>query len=139
MTLDELVQTWRELVRDENKSWVLYEHGTCVILPDAEPGTDLTAGASALLKEWGPVHIATESADFDVIKLDTHPGWLVTCHHPDVLVYVPESEFEATTPTDVLVGLTGRSQRDADAKSLKVLHIEDKRRTAQGSIDNSPK
>jgi hypothetical protein len=50
---------------------------------------------------------------------------VVTGHHPEMLTYV--SPAEASEPTDLLIGLTGRSNRDRDGHELTVVHVEDKR------------
>src|SRR5690349_8614220 len=122
---NDLIETWRGIIQGDDKSWVLFEHGTCVIL--MQPEADLAAQAKALLAEWGPVHVGTDSADFNVVKLENDRGWVVTCHHPDILTYVTADEDEAEEPAEIMVGLMGRSMRDEDAKELKVIHIEDKR------------
>ncbi len=121
----DLIETWRGIIQGDNKSWVLFEHGTCVIL--MQPQTDLAAQATALLAEWGPVQVGTDSADFNVIELANSPGWVVTCHHPDILVCVPADGEERSDTSEVEIGLIGRSIRGQDAEELNVTHIEDKR------------
>jgi len=116
-----LIKTWRSIILGEGKSWVLFEHGTCVIFTD---GTgDIEEQARDLLTEWGPVQVATPSADFDVVALAEHPGWVVTCHHPDILTYVDTEEM-GPQAADIMIGLIGRSKRDQDAHELKVVHVE---------------
>jgi hypothetical protein len=121
----DLIETWHGIIQGESKSWVLFEHGTCVIL--MQPKVDLAAQATALLAEWGPVQVGTDSADFDVIELANAPGWVVTCYHPDILVYVPPDDENMAGTSDVVIGLIGRARRDEDAKELNVIHIEDRR------------
>jgi hypothetical protein len=125
MDTDELVNVWRAIIVGEGKSWVLFEHGTCVVL--MQPENDLSAQAIALLEEWGPVQVGTDSADFNVVELGVHPGWVVTCYHPDILVYVPPEEFDSPEPAEIMIGLVGRSMRDQDAAELHVVHVEDRR------------
>jgi hypothetical protein len=122
---NDLVEIWRSIIQGDSKSWVLFEHGTCVIL--MQPEVDLAAQAKVLLAEWGPVQVGTDSADFNVIELENGSGWVVTCHHPDILTFVPADEDKADEPAEIMIGLMGRSVRDEDAKELKVIHIEDKR------------
>ncbi len=124
MKPDQLVEAWRSIIVGGDKCWVLFEHGTCVIL--TQPEADLAAQATELLKEW-PVQAGTDSGDFDVIALAEFPGWVVTCQHPDILDYVSPDEFDEREPADVLVGLIGRSVRDQDARDPHVVHVEDKR------------
>jgi hypothetical protein len=75
------------------------------------------------MREWGPVHAGSPAGDFSVIKLEGHPGWVVTCHHPEVLTYVAPDELNAD-PSEVEVGLFGRGKREADATDLIVVHVE---------------
>jgi hypothetical protein len=121
------VNRWRRIIVDETKSWVLFEYGTCVILP--HPEGNLAAQARALLAEWGPVHVGTPSADFNVVDLVHEPGWIVTCHHPDILAYVSPEEFGTTDPPDITIGLLGREMRAQDASDLSVVHVEDREST----------
>ncbi|HEY1015521.1 MAG TPA: hypothetical protein VGE07_22625 [Herpetosiphonaceae bacterium] len=115
----------KAVINGPEKSWVLFGHGTCVIL--MEPEADLAAQAVALLREWGPVAAGTPAGDFNVIDLAADPGWAVTSHHPDILTYVPPDEFESGQPAEVVIGLLGRSRRAQDAEELRVIHVEDRR------------
>ncbi|KKK17758.1 hypothetical protein ARAM_001342 [Aspergillus rambellii] len=121
------VPIWRSILQNDTKSWVLFEHGTCVIL--MEPESDLAAQASEILSTWGPVCAGTPAGDFNVIDLaEPCTGWVVTGHHPDVLNYVsPQDVTESSTLSDMQIGLLGRGYRDEDANSLNVVHVEDNR------------
>ncbi|MDQ2714968.1 MAG: hypothetical protein M3Z08_08685 [Chloroflexota bacterium] len=120
------VTTWRSIIKGDQKSWVLFEHGTCLIL--MQPEADLTAQALQIMSTWGPVKVGTDAADFDVISLPDPPGgWIVTGHHPDMLNYVSPEDAPGPNPSDLVIGLSGRANRDQDARSLKILDIEDKR------------
>jgi hypothetical protein len=119
--IDELVETWRSIIVGEGKSWVLFEHGTCVIFVNASG--DVEKQAVELLAEWGPVQVGTDAGDFNVVELVEHPGWVVTCYHPDILTYVDPEEVGAQA-AEIMIGLIGRSKRDQDAHDLKVVHVE---------------
>jgi hypothetical protein len=118
-----LADLWRQIIIGDRKSWVLFAHGTCVVL--TEPVGDLAAQATAILAEYGPVHPGGPAGDFSVVRLTAAPGWVVTGHHPDVLTYVAPDE--APEPTDLTIGLTGRANRDRDGHELQVIHVEDNR------------
>ena len=120
----ELVEAWRATINGPDKSWVLFENGTCVIL--MEPETDLAAQATELLREWGPVHAGSSFGDFGTIELQDGKGWVVTGHHNDILTFVGPDEMSPGAE-DLAVGLYGRSKRGQDAEQLRVLHVEDKR------------
>ena len=122
-----LIAAWRDTISGPEKSWVLFENGTCVIL--MEPEADLAAQATALLKEWGPVHAGSSFGDFGTIELEDGRGWVVTCHHNDILTFVGPDEVRHGAE-EVAVGLYGRSKRGRDAEELRVLHVEDKRARA---------
>lgn len=121
---ESLIETWRKIILGEEKSWVLFENGTVVIL--MEPQTDLSAQAAELMQEWGKVLVGTPAGDFSIIKLEDDPGWVVTCHHPDILNYVSAEEI-GKDANDWKIGLRGRSKRDEDATDLNAIHVEDKR------------
>lgn len=120
----ELIETWRKIIAGKEKSWVLFENGTIVILMKSED--DLEKQAISLMKEFGKVLAGTPAGDFSVTNLSNDEGYAVTCHHPDILTYVSSSETEGTTQ-DWIIGLLGRSKRDTDARELKIIHIEDNR------------
>src|SRR5262245_49205742 len=120
----ELIEAWRGTIKGTQKSWVLFENGTCVIL--MEPETDLAAQATELLREWGPVHAGSSFGDFGTIELEDGKGWVVTCHHNDILTFVGPDEMSPGAE-DLAIGLYGRSKRGQDAEQLRVLHVEDKR------------
>jgi hypothetical protein len=128
--LKSLVDRWRDIIQGSEKSWVLFRNGTCVIL--VKPEGDLAILATELMKEWGRVYVGTPAADFDVIDLAPVPGWLVTCHHKDILTYVSPGEMMGGEPNDLMIGLLGRSKRDRDAQELEIIHIEDRRADAFG-------
>ena len=121
-----MVETMRSIIVGENKSWVLFKNGTCVVL--VKPEADLAQQAIAIMKEWGPVYAGTPAGDFSVVHLDAYPGWVVTYQHPDILNYVSPDEVSSGAE-DVTIGLLGRSKRDLDGESLTVVHVEDKRET----------
>ena len=123
---DPLVETWRQIIVGDGKSWVLFKHGTCVVL--VEPGDDLADRAVAVLREFGPVQPGSPAADFGTIALESAPGWVVTGHHPDVLAYVSPGEVaQVDDNLNLAVGLAGRAKRDQDARHLTITHVEDKR------------
>lgn len=118
-----LVDTWRRLLINPDASWVLFAHGTCVVLTD--PGEDLAAQATEILREFGPAHAGDPSGDFGVITPEYVEGWVVTGHHPDVLSYVaPDGMADAA---EVAIGMAGRSLRSQDGAELRVVHVEDRR------------
>jgi hypothetical protein len=126
MDVPELVETWRRIIIGDHKSWVLFANGTCVIL--MEPAEDLSAQATAILRESGPVVGGTPAGDFGTITLDPGPGWVVYGHHNDVLTYVAPDELSGDgEPSDLNIGLHGRAKRDQDGQELRVVHVEDRR------------
>lgn len=117
-----LIEAWRKIIGSDAKTWVLFGHGTVVIFN--QPETDPGGQAVELMKSWGPVVVGTPAGDFNVITASQTPGWLVTCHHTNILTYVSPDEVESPTTSDWIIGLIGRSKRDQDAQELEILHIE---------------
>lgn len=127
MSTDILVDTWRQLLVNPGVSWVLFEHGTCVVLPD--PEGDLAQRATDLLREFGPVHVGSPSGDFRTTTVQNAEGWVVGGHHPDVLNYVAPGEV--SDPVGPHVGLCGRSKRHRDGTELRIIHVEDRRKPVE--------
>jgi hypothetical protein len=138
MDTEDLVSTWRRIVSDDRASWVLFAHGTCVVLPEPRPGEELGEQAVEVLAEYGPVHIGTSAGDFDVIHLQDVPGWCVTCHHKDVLAYVEPADVTRGAG-DLEVGLCGRSKRHMDGTELTIVHAEDNRAVPAQLSRTSPR
>lgn len=125
MVEHELAGVWRRIIRGDGKSWVVFAHGTCVVLTAPGSADDLARQAEGILREYGPVVGGTTAGDFGTITLEPGPGWVVYGHHNDVLTYVGPDE--TADRTDLAVGLHGRAKRDRDGRELHVVHIEDKR------------
>jgi hypothetical protein len=124
MTTQEKVDLWRKIITGMEKSWVLFNNDTCLIL--MQPSQDLSEQATEIMKEFGPVHVGSPSGDFGVIKLKGEAGWVVHGHHPDMLTYVSPQELGAEA-TDLTIGMKGRNKRDMDGRDPMIIHIEDKR------------
>lgn len=118
-----LINVWQRILVNPRASWVLFAHGTCVVL--TAPGTDLPQQATEILREFGPVHAGSSAGDFSVINLKGSEGWAVTGHHPDVLTYVAPDELG--DHSTVAVGLHGRSKRHRDGTELRIIHVQDRR------------
>ena len=125
MSEQDLASIWRGIILGAEKSWVVFAHGTCVVLPAPDDTADLAAEAIEILREYGPVQAASAAGDFGTITLDPGPGWVVYGHHNDVLTYVGPHEVADTG--DLAVGLYGRGKRDKDGHELDVVHVENKR------------
>lgn len=124
----QLIEAWRRIDILEKKSWVLFSHGTCVIV--TEPQLDIRAQAVELMRKHGPVHAGSPAGDFSVVTLTGYPGWIVTCYHTQIATYVTPDELSANMMGDMAIGTFGRDKRHRDAFDLEVIHIEDKRNAA---------
>ena len=108
---------------------------TCIVLKNDIK--DLADEAITIMKESGRIQAGTPSDYFSISPLGSDTGWIVTYHHPDILNYVsPEEimrvrkyafpeEFDDRDPT---IGLFGREKRRKVAETLKIIHVEDKRK-----------
>ena len=110
----ELVAAWRDVINGPGKSWVVFENGTCVVL--TEPAGDLAEQAVAILREHGPVLPGSSFGDFGTVALEGDRGWVVTCHHNDIITDVAPDEIPAEQASDLAVGLLGRAKRGRDAE-----------------------
>jgi hypothetical protein len=121
----ELIEAWRATLAGLDKSWVLFENGTCIVF--TEPGGDLPAQATAILREFGPAGDGSEIGDFAAtVPLPDGRGWLVAGCHSDVVTFVGRDEVAFGTP-DAAVGRLGRARRARDVEQLRVLYVEDNR------------
>lgn len=47
----------------------------------------------------GPVHAGSSFGDFSTIELPDGKGWVVTCHHNDILTFVGPDEMSPGSGT----------------------------------------
>lgn len=121
MSSDEAIRFWRDFIGDPFAPWVLFRHGTCVILD--EPAWEPADRATELLLQHGPVIVGTDSADFNVIDAGDGRGRIVTCRHQAILTYVAPDDAPPGAD-EMVIGLIGRARRHADATQPVVHHIE---------------
>lgn len=120
-----LINIWRKIIVGEEKSWVLFHHGTCVVF--SRPAVDLRLSAIDLIEQWGPVGTDNPVSDYRVVKLVRHDGWVVACRHPDILTYIDPEDLPEEEQTETRIGLLGRGRRYADSAEKEIIHIEDNR------------
>jgi hypothetical protein len=118
-------EIWRKIIIGSEKTWVVFEQGTCVIL--MKPENNIAKQALTILTLAGPVHPGSSAGDFGVTKLTAAPGWVVSGEHPDILNYVSPEDFTQQEPDLIRIGVLGRSRREQDAKGLKIIRVEDHR------------
>lgn len=120
--LEKLNRIWREILVEEVRTWVVFKNGTIVVCrnQDKEP----REYAIDLMKTMSVVAPACSHGDFTVFPLDDVLGWVVNCHHPDILNYVSPEELEDSDSGDMMIGLHGRDMRGEDAKTLDIIHVE---------------
>ena len=117
-------------------AWVVFEHGTGFFTtPTDELPVDasfeaIADAARAALRELGPVHVGTSSADFSTARLagwfPDDPVWFVTYDHPAIAsAVVEESELAA--------GMFARSLRQEDHDGMNIVLV----RRFDGSVRSS--
>src|SRR5690554_2811038 len=115
---DLYIERWKRLLAHQNHSWVLFAHGTCVVL--TQPGADLARQAADLIGQW-PVHAGSNLGDFGVVALTDAPGWVITCAHADIQTWLASEEGSVEKTSELAIGLHGRCKRDQDAHEKRVI------------------
>ena len=68
----ELIESWKIVLKNEmkpnGKAWVLFKHGTVVLVGDAQSVETVTEEAKKLMEQDGPVIAGTPHGDFNVSK-----------------------------------------------------------------------
>ncbi len=108
-------------------AWVVFANGTCFYtaptdeLPATSTRVEVEAAGKAALRELGPVHVGSPSADFNPVRLDgwfpDEPVWFVTFDHPAIATIVVHEG------SDLAIGLRGRSLREADHDEQRVVLV----------------
>lgn len=129
MTLDQLIDRWRVINAADEHPWVLFEHGTCVSLP--EPDGDLVGQARRRLA-LRPVQTDDPDARFSAAAHDER-GWLVAGLVGDVRTYVDRTAAEAQAggidAVTAAATIWGRNLRDLDTREAGAVHVHDPRET----------
>ena len=125
---NQLKDTWRNIIEKltpkADKSWVVFKHGTCVILNESTSSAEETESeAIEIMAEWGPVHPGSSAGDFNIFKSPCEDGWIITGHYPDMYTFVGLDEGEGN---EMMTGLLGRGRRDEDGRDPQVVHVEHK-------------
>ena len=119
--LRELVPFLRtRLARSE--AWVLFEHGTVVLLT-GEPGPSPLGRAKVKLRHDAERRAGSAAGDPAVLRLEEGEGWIVASEDPDVFTLVPASTIAAGA-SDVVIGAAGRAAHGADVDGGRPLHVE---------------
>ncbi len=128
----ELIEAWRATLAGLDKSWVLFENGTCIVFTEAV--SDLTAQAKAVLRDFGQTDEGPDNSDFAAaIPLDDGRGWLVAGRHSDVITLVSRDEV-APAASDATIGRIGRAKRAKDKDQLRVLHVEERGKASGAAL-----
>ncbi|HNY32517.1 MAG TPA: hypothetical protein PKO15_16645 [Fibrobacteria bacterium] len=123
---DSLLEHVRLAINPRFQDWVLFESGTYIIFDNADTVADIRFAAMQLMKKFGPVHVGGPAGDFGVISLDKTAGWLVSGHGYGMYTYVHPKELTTKNPTDLEIGLLGRSKRDMDGNKPVIIHVNRK-------------
>src|SRR5688572_17686213 len=121
--METLVHVFRRIITFDC-TWVLFAHGSAVVLPTASD--DARQAARKILRE------STDAFSIgSVIALSVLPGWVVTAPHPDVLTYVSPDDV-GQGAADVTVAYYGSAALGADARELRILSVERVQRRSFG-------
>ena len=123
MTKEILIGHVKLAINPKFQDWVLFQNGTYLILDNADKIADIEAEAMNLMKEFGPVSAGGPAGDFSVTHLNQTEGWVVSGHGYGMYTYVNPKELDKESPTDIEIGLYGRSKRDLDGETPKIIHI----------------
>ena len=117
-----LIELWRHFLgADKGRQWVLFKHGTCVVMEGKQ--VDATSQAIELLRTEGKIKAGSAGGDFSVSSLKELPGWVVMFHRHEILTYVAPAEVPSHA-NDLQIGRLGRTKRHQDSETLEVVHVE---------------
>ncbi len=106
---------------DPSRLWVLFEHGTVVVLPSVEDVERAERLARIELAWDRALAPGTAAGDPAVESYPPH-GWVVASRDPDVFTFVPSGAV-GRGATDVMIGALGRAAHEADVHGGRVLHV----------------
>ena len=104
----------------KDRRFVLFEHGTVVVVED-DTIEDLESYASLRLEE--DTEIVSGSATGDMSVDEIEGGWVVGSNDPDIFIFVPHSEVTEGAQA-ISIGMAGRAAHGADIDDPNVVHVE---------------
>ena len=126
MTEKSLLEHVRLAINPIFQDWVLFENGTYIIFDNIDTISNIENEAIRQMKEFGPVNTGGTAGDFSVTHLNQTDGWVVSGHGYGMYTYVNPTEIESKSPTDVEIGIHGRSKRNQDGQNPKIIHVNKK-------------
>ncbi len=114
------IEAWRILAK-EGRTWILFEHGTCVFWDEATYKPE--DYAIDILKKYGFIVPRTPAGNFDQNISENPPGMLVTYYHQDILTFLLDEELKNPEIASI-PGLLARHRHQLDAEELNIVHIE---------------
>lgn len=118
-----LLDNVRLAINPKFKDWVLFENGTYIIFDDVSKIENIEKEAIRLMKEFGPVAAGGPAGDFNVTSLNLTKGWIVSGHGYGMYTYVNPKELESNYPSDMTIGIYGRTKRNADGLNPAIIHV----------------
>ena len=112
---------WKKIIL-AGRSWLVYENGTVVIIPDAITEDALKKEANTILDEWGEIRAGSQYGDFFAREQNDTNGWLVGYPVGTVLNFVHNAESD--THNEMVMGMLGRQKRHRDWEERKIIHCE---------------
>ncbi len=123
LTTPQLIKHIQLAINPKFKNWILFKHGTYIILEETSDEKEIEAQGLELIKRYGPVFAGGSAGDFGTTKLNQTEGWVVSCHCYGMYTYVHPSELDEKSPGELEIGLYGRSKRDKDGLQPKIVCI----------------
>lgn len=124
MTSEKLIDNVKKAINPKFKDWVLFSNGTYLIIEDSTI-SDKKKFALDQITEFGPVSSGNPAGDISISKLNLVRGWSVGGHGYGMYTYVDASEMLDENPSDIDVGLYGRSKRDKDSKEMTIIFVHE--------------
>lgn len=120
---EELLSKVQQSIIPVYKNWVLFKHGTYVIIDDISGIPDVAQEALRLLEAYRPKS-ALEKKDWDysISHLDRVEGWSVYGRGYGIYTYVnPNEMIDAASPPNIIV--FSRNKRTMDENNPQILYI----------------
>lgn len=106
----------------KDRRFVLFEHGTVVVVED-DTIEDPESYATLKLEEDTEVVSGSGTGDMSVDEIEGH-GWVVGSHDPDIFTFVPLAEMNEGAQA-ISIGMAGRAAHGADVSEPNVVHVEE--------------
>lgn len=121
----QLIAAVKRQISPQYPHWVLFKGGSYVIFTDDPPKNDEELNKWAVEEMLQSVNSLSTVYTYqeDIIPTSSPKGWIVPAVLRGIYTFVPISDFDYSSPSDLAIWVKGRNKLIEDSKAMEIIHI----------------